>query len=338
MIPPTWDSRFVLIETGIERERAQFVRDVAVGLSSVPKRLSCRYFYDEEGSRLFEAICALDEYYLPRAEREILQRRAPAIAGAVAAGAVLVELGSGSAIKTRLLIEALLRRQPTLRYVPIDVSRSALEGSSQALLADYPGLEIVAVAGEYLDGFEQLKAEADHPRLVLWLGSNIGNLGRAEAAGFLRRLGGLLSPADRLLCGIDLRKERAVLDRAYDDPRGITAAFNRNLLARINRELGGHFDLESFRHRAFYNEDAGRVEMYLVSTRGQLVAVDAIGLQFSFTEGEAIHTEDSYKYSLQEIQGVAAAAGLRLERHWLDSGCRFSANLLALGEPARPSD
>jgi L-histidine N-alpha-methyltransferase len=331
MIPPAWDGRFVLVETGLERERAQFIRDVTVGLTSVPKRLPCRYFYDQEGSRLFEAICALDEYYLLRAEREILQRRAAEIAGAVAPGAVLVELGSGSAVKTRILIEALLRRQRTLRYVPIDVSRSVLEQSSQALLADYPGLEIVAVAGEYLDGFEQLKAEADHPRLVLWLGSNIGNLGRADAASFLRRLGGLLSPADRVLCGIDLRKERAVLDRAYDDASGITAAFNRNLLGRINRELGGHFDLDAFRHRAVYNEGAGRVEMYLVSTRAQHVTVDAIGLQFTFAAGEAIHTEDSYKYSLQEIQAVAAAAGLRLERHWLDDGLRFSANLLARG-------
>jgi L-histidine Nalpha-methyltransferase len=336
MSRPTWDGRFVMIESGEERERAQFVREVAVGLGSMPKRLPCRYFYDREGSRLFEAICELDEYYLLRAEREILQRRAAEIAGSVSAGAVLVELGSGSAVKTRILIEALLRRQGTVRYIPIDVSRAILTESSQALLADYKGLEIVAVAGEYLEGFEQVKAEAEHPRLILWLGSNIGNLGRAEAASFLRRLGELLSPADRVLCGIDLRKERAVLDRAYDDPLGVTARFNLNLLARINRELGGHFDVESFSHRAVYNEAAGRVEMYLVSTRAQRIAIDAIGLQFSFEAGETIHTEDSYKYSFQEIQGLAAAAELRLERHWLDGGLRFSTNLLAPCEPAPP--
>jgi L-histidine N-alpha-methyltransferase len=329
--PPTGDGRFQLLESGLERERAQFVRDVAVGLGSAPKRLPCRYFYDAEGSRLFEAICDLDEYYLLRAEREILQRRATEIAAALPADTVLVELGSGSAVKTRILIETLLRRQGTLRYVPIDVSRGILEESSRALLSAYPGLQVVAVAGEYLDGLGQLDREANHPRLILWLGSNVGNLGRAEAASFLRRLGERLSPADRVLCGIDLRKERTVLERAYADARGVTAAFNRNLLARINRELGGHFDVEAFRHRAVYNEDAGRIEMYLVSTRAQCVPIDALGLQFSFAAEEAVHTEDSYKYSLQEIQALAAAAGLRLDRHWLDGGCRFSANLLAPG-------
>jgi L-histidine N-alpha-methyltransferase len=319
--------RFNLIEGRQDRDLSAFARDVKAGLTSSPKRLPCRYFYDREGSLLFEAICRQPEYYLPRAERESLQAAAAEIAACCPPGSILIELGSGSATKTRILIQALLTRQESLRYIPIDISRAMLEESSQGLLRDFPALDVTAVACEYQEGLASLNGQADGPKLILWLGSNIGNLNRSEAAGFLGRIGALMSPADRLLVTIDLRKERAVLERAYDDSQGVTARFNLNLLARINRELGGRFDVEAFRHCACYNEEAGRIEMYLVSSRSQCVPIDDLEIEIPFTAGEAIHTEDSYKYSPLEIDAVAAAANLRHERQWLDAGCRLSLNL-----------
>jgi L-histidine Nalpha-methyltransferase len=325
-------SRLRLIEGGRGRDLTALAGDVRAGLTSSPKRLPCRYFYDHEGSLLFEAICRLPEYYLPQAERESLLRGAAEIVACCPPGAVLIELGSGSATKTRILIEALLRQQAALRYIPIDISRTTLEESSQGLLRDYPALDVTAIACEYQDGLARLNGEADAPKLVLWLGSNIGNLDRAEAAQFLGRVGGLMSAADRLLVTIDLRKDQATLHRAYDDSRGVTARFNLNLLTRINRELGGHFDLETFRHRAVYNEEPGRIEMYLVSTRSQEVPIDVLEIEVPFGEGEAIHTEDSYKYSLSEIDALAEAADLSIERQWFDGNRRLSVNLFARRE------
>ncbi|HSB69028.1 MAG TPA: L-histidine N(alpha)-methyltransferase [Candidatus Methylomirabilis sp.] len=321
--------RFQLVEGGRDRDLDAFARDVKTGLTSSPKRLPCRYFYDREGSYLFEAICRQPEYYLPRAERESLVRGAAEMVSGCAPGTVLIELGSGSATKTRVLIEALLARQKSLRYIPIDISRAILEESCHELLRDFPALDVTAMACEYQEGLARLNGAAGAPKLILWLGSNIGNLERVEATRFLRQIGGLMSPADHLLVTIDLRKERAVLDSAYDDSQGFTARFNLNLLVRINRELGGRFDIRTFRHRAFYNEGPGRIEMYLVSSRPQCVPIDDLGIEVSFAEGEAIHTEDSYKYSLAEIDALAGAAGLRVERQWFDGGRRLSVNLLA---------
>ena len=323
------EGRLVIREAQPTVPAATFAAEVRAGLAAQPKRLPCRFFYDAAGSRLFEQICELPEYYLTRAEQEILTRHADEIAAAVPAGAVLVELGSGSAAKTRRLIEAFLRRQATLRYVPIDISRGALEESARRLLAEYPALEIHGLAAEYRDGLRRLRrlrrADAERrPRLVLWLGSNVGNFGRPEAAAFLARVRETMAAADRLLVGFDLRKDRAVLEPAYDDAQGVTARFNLNLLARVNRELGGHFDLRRFAHRAVYAEDAGRVELHLVSRREQTVPIDALGLRVPFAAGEAIHTEDSYKYSGDEIRALAAAAGFEVERRWLDGGRRFA--------------
>ncbi|MGH2355446.1 MAG: L-histidine N(alpha)-methyltransferase [Chloroflexota bacterium] len=306
-----------------------FAVEVRRGLTAQPKQLPCRFFYDHQGSRIFEQICDLPEYYLTRAEQEILTRHADEIAAAMPVATMLVELGSGSAAKTRRLIEAFLRRQEALRYVPIDIARGMLEASARQLLADYPALVIHAVAAEYRDGLRRLQhlrhtAEADRPRLVLWLGSNVGNFERDEAAAFLAQVRTTLGPDDRLLVGVDLRKDRAVLEPAYDDAQGVTACFNKNLLDRINRELGGHFDLEAFDHRAIYAEDAGRIEMYLVSRRAQTAPIDGLELRVPFAAGEAIHTENSYKYSLDEIRALAAAAGLVVERQWLDGDRRFS--------------
>ena len=321
--------RFRLVAVPARSRQAALAEDVAAGLTASPKRLSCRYFYDREGSRLFEEICRLPEYYLTRAETAILRAHAAEVADRFVGDTTLIELGSGSAVKTRLLLEAFLRRRPGLRYVPVDISGGILEESSLALLNDYPGLEILAIAGEYQEGLRHLATATDRPKLILWLGSNIGNFERAEAAAFLGRVRQTMAAGDALLVGIDLRKDRAVLEPAYDDSRGVTAAFNRNLLVRINRELGGHFDPDAFRHRAVYNEGEGRVEIYLVSSRAQRVAVDRLGLEVAFAEGEAIHTENSYKYSPAEIAALAGTAGLRLERQWFDVERRFSLNLFA---------
>jgi dimethylhistidine N-methyltransferase len=322
--------RFTLITLAEDSRPAAFARDVADGLAASPKHLSCRYFYDDLGSSLFEAICRLPEYYLTRAEEEILRGHAEEIAGLFPSPVDLVELGSGSAVKTRLLIESFLRRHSALRYVPLDICRSVLEESSLDLVSTYPSLTVQAVAGEYREGLEFLRTIQSRGKLILWLGSNIGNFERAEAAHFLGQLRQRLAPADRLLIGIDLRKQRAILEAAYDDPCGITAAFNRNILGRINRELGANFDLRAYTHRAVYDEENGRVEMYLVSDRVQRVAVEKMGLEVSFAAGEAIHTENSVKYSPAEVDALARVAGLRRERSWLDSQERFSLHLFAL--------
>ncbi|MBI3911412.1 MAG: L-histidine N(alpha)-methyltransferase [Armatimonadetes bacterium] len=318
-----------LIADNPDEHLAAFARDVAAGLTAHPKCLSCCYFYDHQGSLLFEEICQLEEYYLTRAEREILLARAAEIAALFPGEIALVELGSGSATKTRILIEAFLRQRGALRYVPVDISRTMLEESTLALRDEYPELEIVAVAAEYTQGLRHLAAESARPKLVLWLGSNIGNFDRPEAARFLRQVRETMAPCDRLLVGVDLRKEAVVLERAYDDARGVTAQFNLNLLARINREMGGHFDLAMFRHRALYDEEMGRVEMYLDSLVDQQVRIDRLGLEVSFAAGEPIHTENSYKYSGEEIQALARSAGVRIERQWFDGARRFSVNLLA---------
>ena len=303
--------------------------EVRAGLTARPKRLPCRFFYDREGSRFFEAICELPEYYLTRDELEILAGHVTEVLARYPCGATLIELGSGSAAKTRLLIGQFLDRDGRLRYVPVDISRTMLEESARALLDDFPGLEILAVAGEYQEALAHLREDLGRPKLILWLGSNIGNLDRPEAVEFLRRLRDLTASEDRLLVGIDLRKDRRVLEAAYDDAQGVTAQFNRNILARINRELGGEFDLRLFRHRARYDEDAGRIEMYLVSEVPQTVRITSLDLAVRFEAGEAIHTENSYKYSLGEIDETAAAAGLRVECQWLDRERRFSLNLFA---------
>ncbi len=326
-LPP---ARFTLHLAGAGN-RDTFAADVRAGLTATPKHLACRYFYDEEGAQLFDAICELPEYYLTRTERAILQAHAPAIVASVPAPVALVELGSGSAAKTRLLIEALLQRQPALRYVPLDINRAVLEESASHLLRDYPRLAITALAAEYHEGLSLLPTVVAGPesRLILWLGSNIGNFDRPDAASFLGGVAGHMASRDRLLAGIDLRKERTVLERAYDDAAGVTARFNKNLLVRINRELAGNFDLAAFRHRAVYDEVTGRVAMYLVSTRPQRVRIAALDLDVLFAEGEPVHTENSWKYSLDEIAQLADAAGLHLAGQWLDPERRFSVTLLA---------
>src|SRR5262249_9672780 len=224
-------------------------------------------------------------------------------------------------------IEAFLRRHGRQRYVPLDICRTVLEESSLELVKAFPTLSVLAIAGEYREGLEHIRATRAPGKLILWLGSNIGNLERGEAARFLGQVRQPLAPGDALLIGIDLRKDRAVLEAAYDDACGVTAAFNRNLLARVNRELGGHFDVRRFQHRAVYDEAEGRIEMYLVSDRVQQVAVEHLQLEVAFAAGEAIHTENSYKSSATEIETLADAAGLHRVQSWFDAEGRFSVNL-----------
>jgi len=309
--------------------RESFEEDVLRGLTAAQKRLPCHWFYDEAGSQLFERICELPEYYLTRCERSILEQRAGEIACLFEDPTTLVELGSGSASKTRLLIEAFLERHGRLVFAPIDISRTMLEESASELLDDYPRLEIRAFAGRYESGLARLAAGRVSPKLTLWLGSSVGNLDRRQAAVFLRKLRAGMSAADRLLIGVDLRKDRLTLEAAYDDAEGVTARFDLNLLARINRELGADFDLEAFAHRATWRPDSGRVESRLVSLREQTVRIEALDLEVGFAAREAIHTENSYKYSHHEIEWLARAAGMLRERHWLDADGLYSLNLFA---------
>lgn len=326
------DQRFSLINLKTASNHpTDFSAEVRRGLSKSAKCLPPRFLYDQEGSRLFEAICELPEYYLTRAEKEILETNAERLAAEFPDRCTIIELGSGSASKTRTVIEAFLRRCGELRYIPIDISKSMLEQSSRNLLSEYPGLEVVAIAGEYSDALAHLPEERGNPKLFLWLGSNISNLDRPAAVTFLAAVRRRMTLSDRMLVGIDLRKEPQTLMAAYNDPAGVTAQFNLNVLARVNRELGGRFDLKKFHHEAIYNEEAGRIEMYLVSEKAQEVRVETLGARFRFAQGERIHTENSYKYSREEIEELALAAGLKPKQQWFDVKYRFSENLLVTG-------
>ncbi|HEX6731823.1 MAG TPA: L-histidine N(alpha)-methyltransferase [Pyrinomonadaceae bacterium] len=302
--------------------------DVRNGLRASRKRFLPKYFYDELGSQLFEAICLLPEYYLTKAENEVLQRYADEIVKSVAGQKTLVEMGSGSASKTRLIIEALLRQQPELTFVPVDISATALESSSRILLQSYPRLRIKAYAADYFAGLQELGKKLEGPTLALFLGSNISNFDEEEALKFLRALRSVLHHGDALLLGADLKKDPAILEAAYNDALGVTAAFNLNVLARINRELGGNFDLRAFKHLAFYNEQRGRIEIYIESLRSQKVRIEKLDIEVEFSAGEKIHTENSYKYGLSDIAQLATMTGFTCTRTWLDSRERFSSNLL----------
>lgn len=327
--PRSISERFSLgtLEAGAAEE--DFGRAVASGLAAPTRTLPCRFFYDSRGSKLFEEITQLDEYYPTRIEIGILEDNARDIARSFDVPPELVELGSGSAAKTRLLIRELIAAHGSLRFRPIDISHSILESSSRALLADHPELTVLAIAAEYDAGLREIQAtDPQRPRLVAWLGSSIGNLSRDAAADFLGRLRAMLRKRDRLLVGIDRRKAPETLLAAYDDAAGVTAAFNRNLLLRANRELGAQFDLDQFEHRALWREDLGRIEMHLVSRCRQRVRIERLETTFEFEAGETIHTENSYKYSQQEIERLAAGAGLEVERSWTDGQSWFELALL----------
>lgn len=330
-VDATQDPRLSIVHLAPETGSPTFGEEVRAGLSAHPKHLHPKYFYDELGSLLFEAICALPEYYLTRAETEILDGSADEIVAGLVPPVHLFELGSGSSVKTRDVIEALLARQEELEYSPIDISESAIRGSSDGLLRVYPGLSIRAFVGDYLGTLAALPErdpEAPGTFLVLFLGSTIGNLAPAEAEELLRAVRRRLAPGDALLLGADLRKSEEILVPAYDDPLGVTSAFSRNLLARINRELGGEFDLARFFHRAVWNGEEGRVEVYLVSRERQTVPIRGLSFEASFEAGEAVLSECCYKFEPEGIARLAEATGFTVAGRWTDSRGLFSSNLL----------
>jgi L-histidine N-alpha-methyltransferase len=325
---PARDER-LYIHNLVKRDPLAGLADVVrKGLTADRKRFLPKYFYDELGSQLFEAICLLPEYYLTRAENEILKRYAGEIVASVEGQITLVEMGSGSASKTRLVIEALLQRQPQLLFMPVDISASAIESSSRILLQSYPRLRIEAYAADYFAGLAELGKKPRKRTLALFLGSNISNFDPDEALRFLRALRSVLHSGDALLLGADLKKDPAVLEAAYNDALGVTSAFNLNVLARINRELGGTFDLRAFKHRALYNDALGRIEIYIESLFKQRVRIEKLDLEVEFEPGELIHTENSYKYDRAGIARLANETGFECSHTWLDSEERFSSNLL----------
>lgn len=301
-----------------------FAFDVLTGLSKPNKTLSPRFLYDAHGSALFEEITRLPEYYPTRAEIEILNARARDIAARVAPGSIMVEFGSGSSRKTEILLEAL----PNLSaYLPIDVSRAALSEAKPRLAARFPALDIRPLVTDFTRPIEFPPNLSAQRRIGFFPGSTIGNSTPAQAARLLQTMRRSLGPGGRLIVGVDLKKDPQRLFAAYNDSRGVTAAFNLNLLSRINRELDGSFDLAAFRHHAFYNATEGRVEMHIVSRKDQ--AAHALGKRFQFHQGESIHTENSYKYALHAFGNLARSAGWIAERAWLDKEGLFSVHELA---------
>jgi len=327
---PGLTDRFILYRDPHPARIATFADDVRSGLGTRPMSLSPKYFYDDLGSALFEAITRLPEYYLTRVERDLLATYGREIAGALPGPLELVELGSGSALKTRVLIDAILERQPALTYHPIDISADAVTESSLALVGAYETLRVLAYASDYFPLLREKRLVTHARVLALFLGSNIGNFEPDEARELLRLLAAARHPGDGLLIGYDLKKDPSILELAYDDPTGVTSAFNKNLLARINRELGGDFDLGAFRFAARWNERCGAVRSCLISERAQCVRIPASGLTIDFTAGEEIHTESSYKFTREDIVAIAASCGYTEQKTYTDAGGRYALTLLTV--------
>jgi dimethylhistidine N-methyltransferase len=318
--------RFALIER--EVARGDFAADVRRGLNAPRKFLLPLYFYDALGSALFDAICELPEYYVTRAETSILSARAGEIVSAFGGPIRLVELGSGSAKKTRILLDAL---GGDVEYVPVDVDRTMLEKTGRNLVQDYDRLRVTAICSDFRQpslALADILVGSHIRNIVLFLGSTIGNLDIDEAIAMLADLRTALHPGDALFLGADLRKPKPILEAAYDDPLGVTAAFNLNLLQRINRELGGNFNLSQFAHLAFFDEEIGRIEMHLVSRDAQTVRIGDYEVRFD--PGETIHTENSYKYDDATLARIARESGFSVERKWTDDRGWFADVLLRM--------
>jgi L-histidine Nalpha-methyltransferase len=309
---------------GFERdEHETFLADVIAGLTDNPKRLGAKYFYDAAGSQLFEEITRLPEYYPTRTEMGILRRDAARIMGELAPGTALVEFGSGSTAKVRVLLDA----APNLAaYVPVDISAEFLGSEATRLQDDYPHLKVLPVAADFTGLFELPPQVRGRPLVGFFPGSTIGNFEPHEADAFLRRAARILAPASRFIVGVDLVKSQRVLNAAYNDAAGVTARFNLNVLTRINRELGADFDLDLFAHRAFYNRARSRIEMQVESLTRQKVRVARRTIQFG--AGETIHTENSYKYTLARFASLARAAGWTTRGVFTDPAEYFSVHAL----------
>jgi L-histidine N-alpha-methyltransferase len=307
-----------------EERDAALRADVLRGLSSVPKELPPKWFYDARGSELFDDITRLPEYYLTQAEREILERHADEIAELTQAN-TLVEPGAGTSEKTRLLLNALRAAGTLRRFVPLDVSEPTLRTSAAAIAAEYPGIEVHAVVGDLERHLGRLPE--GRRRLVAFLGSSIGNLGPEERKRFLSALRKTLERGESLLLGTDLTKDRETLEHAYNDAAGVTAAFNLNLLSVLNRELGADFRPEWFEHVARYDDTNGWIEMALRSRTQQTVHIDALDRSFEFAAGEELHTEISCKFTREQVEAELEAAAFRIERWWVDERRRFALSL-----------
>jgi dimethylhistidine N-methyltransferase len=313
-------------------ERTAFATDVVAGLTAMPKRLPPKYFYDHAGSELFERITALPEYYPTRCELGILQAHAKDIAARIPDGAALIEFGSGASTKTRILLSA----AKLAAYVPVDISAEFLQAQVDALKRECPAVAMLPLAADFSQPFAVPAAAQSMPRVGFFPGSTIGNLEPHEAASFLRQAGRILGPRSTFVVGVDLIKDEKVLHRAYNDKQGVTAQFNRNILARINRELGAKFNLASFEHHAFYNRERSRIEMHLASVKRQRIAV--CGERIEFRAGETIHTENSYKYSVESFGAIARGAGWTPVAVWTDRDHYFSVQVLTRADDSRSGD
>ncbi|MEE9255947.1 MAG: L-histidine N(alpha)-methyltransferase [bacterium] len=312
-----------------EPSSASFLEEVLAGLGKPQKTLPCKFFYDERGSALFDRICGLEEYYLTRTEIAIMREFAPEMAGAIGPGCVLVEYGIGSALKTRYLLEHL---ESPAALVPVDISREHLLRSAAGLAEEFPGVEILPVCANFTEPFGLPPVEKSGARAVAYFpGSTIGNMTPEEAGALLGNMAatcGTSGAGGGLLVGIDLIKDVAVLEAAYNDSEGVTAEFNKNILVRMNRELGADFDVERFEHRAVYNPDPRRIESYLVSRVAQRVRVG--DEEFAFEAGEAIHTENSHKYDTGDFADFASGFGFRREKVWTDNRRMFAVMFLSI--------
>ncbi|MFC1989968.1 L-histidine N(alpha)-methyltransferase [Chloroflexota bacterium] len=304
--------------------REQFLFEVLSRLRKSQKELPTKYFYDEHGSHLFESICSLDEYYIPDTEESIMLTHISEIVGLIGPKVLLIEYGSGNCQKIRFLLDNLI--DPTA-YVPIDISQEQLLNVTGEVAADYPDLELLPVCADYTNSFKIPAAIGKYNRTVVYFpGSTIGNFHPVMARQFLEHIAQVCGTDGALLIGVDLKKDPTVLHSAYNDAQGVTSAFNLNLLKRINRELGSDFQVDSFRHYAFYNPTEGRIEMHLISMKEQ--GVNLNGETIYFKEGETIWTESSYKYTLEEFEEIANATGFRVRRTWTDERQWFSVQYL----------
>jgi dimethylhistidine N-methyltransferase len=304
----------------------KFARDVAEGLSQIPKSLPSRYFYDAAGSRLFQDIMALPEYYLTRCEFKVLTENKYEIAKQFAKDSFfhLIDLGAGDALKTKILLRELGQQESAFDYVPVDISGEAMRQLSESLHHEMPPVNVQAVVGEYFQALEWMHENKAERKVVLFLGSNIGNFKPEESKNFLKTICSYLNPGDKLLMGVDLRKDPDTILSAYNDAAGVTAEFNLNLLRRINRELGGEFDIDQFRHYPIYNPHEGVMRSFLVSKLAQDVYIRDTGQTFHFDAWEAIHTENSHKYTLQQVEELGGACGFSIETIFQDEECRYA--------------
>ena len=312
-----------------------FALDVLNGLSETPKRLSSRWIYDDEGSRLFSQICKLDEYYPTRTEAEILRCHTGEILESAGTHDLdIVDLGAGDGRKTNIVLKAASKQLEDIHYVPIDISEASMSSLVINTRTQFPSLQVAGIVAEYFDGLHWLSNSNDRRKLVLFLGSNIGNFNSVQARVFLRQLWEALNDGDQVLIGFDMKKNIELLLAAYNDKQGVTAAFNKNLLKRINRELGGNFDLTAYRHFATYDVFSGAMESYIVSLEQQTVVIRELQSTFEFSEWEPIHTEYSYKYRLSDIDGLALDTGFGIVDQYHDAKGWFTNSLWQVEKPA----